>query len=148
MASPLNERCSSGRASGSARRRHRADPGGELARGEGLGHVVVGAELEPDDTVGLLAAGGEHDHRAAASASESNDRARAVRARKHHVEDDEIRAVALEQLTGTVAVCGFECLVALPIEVADDDLADRRLVVDDENGGHVTDVPQIGVNGS
>src|SRR6266540_4831508 len=38
---------------------HGADAGRELARGERLRDVVVGAELEPDDAVGLLTAGGE-----------------------------------------------------------------------------------------
>ena len=54
---------------------------GELARREGLRHVVVGPELEPDDPVGLLAAGREHDHRQLASSSGSSGRARARRSR-------------------------------------------------------------------
>ena len=41
----------------------RPDPRHELARAERLDDVVVGAELEADDAVGLLAAGGEHDDR-------------------------------------------------------------------------------------
>ena len=40
---------------------HRAQPGQQLARAEGLGHVVVGAELEADHAVGLVALGGEHE---------------------------------------------------------------------------------------
>ena len=35
-----------------------------------------------------------------------------------------------------VAVAGLERRVALALEVADDDLAHDRLVVDDEDGGH------------
>src|SRR6266511_2691446 len=34
----------------------------ELARGERLGHVVVCAELEADDPIGLVPACGQHDH--------------------------------------------------------------------------------------
>ena len=40
---------------------HRAHPGHQLARREGLGQVVVAAELEPDDAVHLLPLGGEED---------------------------------------------------------------------------------------
>ena len=41
---------------------HGANAGSELTGRERLRNVVVGAELEPDDPVGLLAAGGQHDH--------------------------------------------------------------------------------------
>src|SRR5579864_434249 len=39
----------------------RLDPAEELARIEGLGHIVVGPELQPHDPVHILAARGEHD---------------------------------------------------------------------------------------
>ena len=39
----------------------RAHSGDHFVRAERLGDVVVGAELEPDDAVGFLGAGGEHD---------------------------------------------------------------------------------------
>ena len=39
------------------------DPGDQLAHGERLGHVVVGADAQPDQHVGLVVAGGEHQHR-------------------------------------------------------------------------------------
>ena len=42
-------------------------------------------------------------------------------------------------VAGVVAVAGLERRVPLALEVADDDLADDRLVVDDENGGHGLD---------
>ena len=41
----------------------RLDARQQLARAERLGQVVVGAHLQADDAVGLLAARGEHDHR-------------------------------------------------------------------------------------
>ena len=141
MPSSSNESRSAGDASGSRAAQHRPHAGGQLARRERLRHVVVGAELEPDDPVGLLAARGEHDHRQLGARADPAAELEPVRARKHHVEDDEVGRVALEQLARAVAVGGLERPVALPLEVADDDLADRRLVVDDENGGHGTDVP-------
>jgi hypothetical protein len=39
----------------------RSDPGGELAHGERLDHVIVRSELEADDAIDLLPASGEHD---------------------------------------------------------------------------------------
>ena len=40
---------------------HRLHPQHQLARAEGLGHVVVGTALEPDHPVGLGAERGQHD---------------------------------------------------------------------------------------
>ena len=44
---------------------HRADAGLEFAWAEGLGQVVVGAQLQPQHPVGFAAMGGEHDDRTA-----------------------------------------------------------------------------------
>jgi hypothetical protein len=52
---------------------------------------------------------------------------------------DEVRPLALDQPSCGVAVTGLERAVAVALEVADDDLADDRLVVDDEDGGHARD---------
>jgi hypothetical protein len=40
---------------------HRLDPGEELAGVVGLGDIIVGADLESDDLVDVVAVGGEHD---------------------------------------------------------------------------------------
>jgi hypothetical protein len=61
-----------------------------LARAEGLDDVVVGAELEPDDLVGLLAPGGEHDDRDARLPPELAAHVVARTVREHHVEEDEV----------------------------------------------------------
>src|SRR5262249_24843931 len=45
----------------------RADAGKQLARAEGLGEVIVRAELEAHHAVGLLCASGEHQDRDAGS---------------------------------------------------------------------------------
>ena len=44
----------------------RAEAGDQLPRRAGLGHVVVGAQLEPHDAVDVVALGGQHQHRDAA----------------------------------------------------------------------------------
>ena len=69
---------------------HRAHARRELARRERLRDVVVGAELEPDDPVGLLAACGEQDHGQARAAADPAAELQPVRARQHHVEHDEL----------------------------------------------------------
>src|SRR5688500_10426090 len=61
---------------GAAAAQHGADAREELARAEGLGEVVVGAELEAHYAVGFFRAPGEHDDR--------NRRFVAQRARERH----------------------------------------------------------------
>ena len=116
---------------------HRAHARDELARRERLRDVVVRPELQPHDAVGLLAAGCQHDHGELRAPPDPAAELEPVRAGKHEVEDDERRARAFQELAGAVSVGGLERAVALPLEVAAHDLADDRLVVDDENGGHV-----------
>jgi len=64
----------------------RAQARRQLARRAGLRHVVVGAELEADDAVHVVAARGEHDHRHAARLADAAQRLDAVHLRHHHVE--------------------------------------------------------------
>jgi hypothetical protein len=54
-----------------------------------------------------------------------------------HVEHDEARRAPLDQLARGVAVRRDQGLEAVALEIADDDVADDRLVVDDENGLHL-----------
>ena len=112
------------------------DSARELTGGKRLRHVVVGAELEADDAVGLLASRGQHDHRQVAARADPPAQREAVGARQHHVEDDELRRGPLDQLAGGVPVAGDEGVEPVALEVADDDVTHDRLVVDDENGGH------------
>jgi kynurenine formamidase len=42
---------------------HGADPDGQIAPAEGLGHILVGAYAQPDRLVHLGVLGAEHDHR-------------------------------------------------------------------------------------
>ena len=70
----------------------RADPRDDLGGREGLDDVVVGAELEPDDAVGLRAARGEHDHRDAGFGAQRAADVAAVAVGQHEVEQHEVRA--------------------------------------------------------
>ena len=112
---------------------HRLDARGELARRERLRHVVVGAELEPDDPVGLLAAGRQQDHGQ-------------VRRRPDPAAEREpvgCRAASRRGRRGSAPRVSISCArpspslgrqrpEPVPLEIAHDDVADDRLVVDDQ----------------
>src|SRR4051812_25229612 len=114
---------------------HRVDARDELGGGEGLDDVVVGAEAQAHDAIGLLALGGEQDDRAGAvlGAYAAHD-LEPVEAGEHEVEHDQVRWSLGDRLEGREAVLGHARLVARSLQIARDDFADRRLVVDDEHG--------------
>ncbi len=69
------------------------DPGLQLAGAEGLADVVIGAQLQADDPVGLVGAGGEHDDRHLGQArvfAHPAAEAEAVLVGQHHVEDRQV----------------------------------------------------------
>ena len=68
----------------------RAHPRDELARRERLDDVVVGAELETDDAVDLLAARREHDDRNVGRLADLPGEVSAVAVGEHHVEQHEV----------------------------------------------------------
>src|SRR5919205_431164 len=69
----------------------------QLARVEGLGQVVVGADLQPDDAVNVVAARREHhDVHVRPFGPQPPQHLEAVHARHHHVEHDE-RVLARER---------------------------------------------------
>ena len=85
----------------------RVDAGDELARAERLGQVVVGADAEADDEVGLGVAGGEHQHRDRPVALDRSAHLEAVEAGEHEVEDHEVGVeLARQRLDARRAVGG------------------------------------------
>ena len=72
------------------------DAAAELAHRERLGDVVVGADLEPGDLVGLAALRGQHDDRHLAARAQLAADLDAVELGQHQVEDDEVEATLVE----------------------------------------------------
>ncbi len=116
-----------------------ADPGHELARAERLRDVVVGAELEAHDPVGLLGAGGQHDDGQRARLGRPAEGAadlQAVDAGQHEVEDDEVRHAGADEGEGLAAVAERVGDVAGPRQVALEQFGDVAVVFDNEDVAH------------
>src|SRR5439155_11833052 len=114
----------------------RAHAGHELLRTEGLRHVIVGADLEPDELVGLVASTGEHHDRHVRVRPEGTRHVEAVHLRKTEIENDEV---------GPLGARGGECRLPVVrrgnresrvLEVIARELDDLRLVIDDEHPFH------------
>jgi hypothetical protein len=112
----------------------RLHPGDELARVEGLRHVVVGADLQPDDLVDVLVPGREHQDRHVRRLPEAAADLDPVQIGEHEVEDDqrEVPRRGLDQRVGA-GRDGLH-LVAGVLEVERDERRDRGLVLDHEHG--------------
>jgi hypothetical protein len=114
----------------------RPDARDELAHPERLGQIVVRAALETVDLVGLLAPRGQHEDREVLEVRLPPDRAadgNAVEARQHHVEHDQIERLGARLLKAAQAIPGRRCSQAFEAEVQQHQLADVRIVLDDEH---------------
>ena len=125
---------------------HRVDARDELARIERLRQVVVGAHLEPDDAIDVLALRRQHDDRHAfAGAAQPAADGEPVLAGQHEVEHDEVRRIALQLLVEVARVGQRRDLEALLGQIARQEVAQAHVVVDDEDlrrgrfGGHGRD---------
>ena len=126
----------SSRGRGGARRgaaQDRADAGGHLAGAEGLDDVVVGAQLEADHAVGLVAAGGEHDDRDLRVAADLAADVEAGAVGKHEVEEDEVGADARGRLDRARGRAGHLEMEPLAGQGLGEGLRDGRLVLDQED---------------
>jgi hypothetical protein len=111
---------------------HGLDARDELARRERLRDVVVGAELEPDDAVGLLVARRQHQDRDARAAADAAGRLEAVDVRQPEIEDDDPRAPPVDGLEPAFAALFADDLEPGTLEVCADERADRVVVFDDD----------------
>ena len=108
----------------------------EDARAERLGDVVVGAELETRDDVGLVALGGEHDDGDMPGRGlrpEPPAHLEAVDPGEHQVEDDEIGQTGARRRDRFLPAGDAGHGEALLLEVVLDQFQDVALVVHDED---------------
>ena len=116
---------------GATKQRSHAAP--ELTDRERLRDVVVRAELEPEDLVQLVVAGGEHDDRHRALAAQAPAHLESVELRQHHVEDDEVERLGREPLERLLSVARGHDAKPLAFERIREELLDGVLVVDEED---------------
>ena len=111
----------------------RLHAGDELARVERLGQVVVGADLEADDLVDVLVAGGQHQDRNVGALADPAADLDPVDVGEHQVEDDQGRRRGLELRQRLVPVRRGPHQIPGVLEVERDEGRDRALVLDDQD---------------
>jgi hypothetical protein len=115
---------------------HGMDARHQLARVEGLGQIVVGADFQPDDAIHFVALGGQHDDgdRVGRTAQAAAD-GEAVFARQHQVEHDQVVQLALQRAIHALGIRHGLDREPLVGEVALEQLAQAQVVIDDKNLG-------------
>src|SRR5216683_2931236 len=111
-----------------------ADARHQFARVEGLWQIIVGAHLEADDAVDVLALGRQHQDRHARAGAEPPADREPVFARQHDVEHHEIRLAqgGAEAIERRAAVAHIDAK-ALAREIVAQQAPDLDVVLDDEN---------------
>ena len=112
---------------------HGADAGDHLGAAERLDHVIVGAELEADDPVGLRPARGEHQDRDVAAAAQRAADVAAVAVGQREVEQDDVGLDLVRQLERAGRRGGHERLEALARQRLRERPRDARLVLDEQH---------------
>ena len=105
----------------------------QFARAERLGQVVVGAHLQSDDAVGLLAARGEHDDRDVGVGAQVAAQREAVVAGQHQVEHHQVECAPVQRLPHGAAIGDRGRAQAVLLEIAAEQGPDLGVVVDDQD---------------
>ena len=115
---------------------HRPHAGDQLAGAERLGHVVVRAELKPDQLVGFVVAGGEHDDRHARVAPQSVGHLEAIQAWEAKIEDHQVGVIRPRPHQRLRPVASASHRKSSAFQVVAHQLRDLGLVVDDQDRLH------------
>ncbi len=102
---------------------------------ERLHDIIVGAHFEPDDAVGLLAPAVSRITGNVAGRADMAAQAEAVLARHHDVEDDEVDRIGGHPRARALGVAGLGDAKALLGQILRERLADRALVIDQQDVG-------------
>ena len=115
---------------------HGVDAREQLARRERLGDVVVGAAFEARDLVALFGARRQHDDRQLARLAIALERAReleAARVGQHPVDQQQVGKLVGDLGAPATGIRGFADFETGAAQSERDHLANRPLILDDQN---------------
>ena len=111
---------------------HALDACAKLAQVERLGDVVVGTDFESGNAIGNAGRACHHDDADIEAFAQEAGEAQTVFTRQIHVEQHDVRQVALDRLAHRRAAVHARDFVAVSAQVFREHLTHRRVVLDDE----------------
>ena len=111
-------------------------PGDHLQGVEGLGDIIVRADVQPQDLVRVLALGREEDDGDVAPLPQPGGGPNPVQLGHHNIHQDQVDLIPLHSLDGLQAVVCLQCAVALAGEVDVQRGYDVPIIVTDQDGVH------------
>jgi hypothetical protein len=115
---------------------HRLDPGRHFPRTERLGHVVVRTDAQPDELVNLLRPCSDQDDVGIAEGAQLPEHLQPVNSRQHDIQQHQIGPPVAERGQRALAVSRLRHVKPVRLQVATQDGADMRLVIDDQHPSH------------
>jgi hypothetical protein len=112
---------------------HGADPGQELPRTEGLGEIVVRAQLQAHDAVGFLGAAGQDDDRQLRFSTQLAQQLHAVLALQPQIEQHQIQDLVTKRTHQLRTSRRLRHPKIVLLQVLADELAHRDVVVDHQH---------------
>lgn len=122
-----------GRASEPLAAQHGANAGRQLARVEGLGDVVIGAELETQDAVDVVAAGGEHDHGQVAVGAQPPQHVEAAGLGQHDIQQQELRPAGQHLVEGPFDRAGGRYVEAVFAQILGQKLRELGVIIEQQD---------------
>ena len=115
------------------------DPRHQLARVEGLGHVIVSADLQANDLVQVIVAGGQHqDGRVSLLGLQAAANLQPIQARQHDIQNHQAGLQAAGGCQGSQPIADRFDAETFPLQVKAGQLDDIWLIVhqQDQLAGH------------
>ena len=116
-----------------------AAAGHQFADAEGFDQVVIGPQLEPEHTIGFGVPGADHQHEGPLRQFDQfAAEIKAVDAREHHIENDQLKRLFLQSIPGALAVGRGRDAEAFELQRLADRLTDGVVVFDHQQARAVT----------
>src|SRR5690606_26785568 len=112
-------------------------PRHQLARRERLGHIVVGAQLQPQYAVELVVARGQEDHRHLAEGAQLPAHFKAADIRQPHIQHHHLHAAVAQLLHRLAPQRAMACRITLAAQGVQQGIGNGGLVFDDEHPGRL-----------
>ena len=111
----------------------RFDSRNEFQGVEGLCHIIICADVQAHDLVGVFAFGRQHDHRDVLCFPDLQRGPDAIQPWHHHIHNDQLDRMLLQHFQGLLPIIGFIDLIAFVFQIDLNGIYDLLFIVAHKN---------------